>query len=170
MEEEHGLATMRTGDWMGLRSRRARRWRDGVPGWRSGREAVAQSDQTSTPGGSEEAIVANFHEVMGQHMLQEAVDEFLGTQGTPFLCTGLGIAIAKCHPVIFQLEEPVVAQGNAENVGSQVLQSIQTAAHSFTMDHPLLLPDLWWDPGITSGVPQCLLQLAAEHSRKGSYG
>jgi hypothetical protein len=56
--------------------------------------------------------------MMGQHMLQEAVDEFLGTQGTAFLCAGLGVAVAKGHPVIFQLEETVVAEGDAENVRS----------------------------------------------------
>ena len=89
-------------------------------------QTLPQSAQTSAPGGGEEAIVANpsagsgqaFHEVMRQHMLEEAADERFCTQGTPFFCAGLGVAIAKCHPVIFQLEEPVVAQGDPENVGS----------------------------------------------------
>jgi hypothetical protein len=51
-------------------------------------------------------------------------------QGTTFLRTGLGVTIAKGHAVIFQLEEAVVAQGDAENVGRQVLQSIETRAHA----------------------------------------
>jgi hypothetical protein len=107
--------------------------------------------------------------MMGQHMLQEAMDEFLGTQGTPFLRAGLGVAVAERHTITFQLEEPVVAQGDPENVGCQVLQSIQTAAHAFTVDHPLLLPDLGRDEGITIRLPQCLLEFATKYSREGVH-
>ena len=128
MHEKHGLAAMGTEDRVRLWRSQARgcgRWVSGLgleicSGW----QALAEGAQASTQGGSEESIVANLHEVMGQHMLEEAVDEFLGTQGTPFLCTGLGVAIAKGHPVIFQLEEPVVAQGDPEDVRGQVLQSL----------------------------------------------
>jgi hypothetical protein len=49
-------------------------------------------------------------------MLQETMDELMSSQGATLLRTGLGVAIAKGHAIILQLEETVVAQGDPENV------------------------------------------------------
>jgi hypothetical protein len=128
MQEEHGLAAVRTED-------RVRLWRNRVRGcgcWvsvlgvkvYSGWQALAERAQTSTPGGSEEAIVADLHEVMGQHMLQETMDELSCPQGTTLFRAGLGVGIAEGHAVRFQLEELVVTQGDPENVKRQILQSL----------------------------------------------
>ena len=89
-------------------------------------------------------------------MLQKAMNELLRTQRTTFFCAGLGIAISKGDAIIFQLEEAVVAQGDPENIGSQILQRIQTGADFFTVYNPLLLPDLCRDPGITIAAMQSL--------------
>ena len=51
------------------------------------------------------------------------MDELFSPQGTTFFCAGLGVAIAKGHTVIFQLEEAVVAHGDPENVRRQILQA-----------------------------------------------
>ena len=50
-------------------------------------------------------------------MLQETMDELMSSQGATLLRTGLGVAIAKGHTIMFQLEQAIVAEGNAENVG-----------------------------------------------------
>jgi hypothetical protein len=101
-------------------------------------------------GGGEETIVTNFHEASGKHMLEEPVDELFGSQRTTFIRASLSGAIPEGHAVMFHLHEPVVAQGDPEDVGSQILQRIQPCAHLFTVDNPLLLPDLRRDPGIPS--------------------
>jgi len=133
-------------------------------------QAVSESSQTSPQSGGEETIVADRHEVFGQDMLQETVDELLRAQGTTFLDTSLSVAIAKGHAVILQLEETVVANGDAENVRRQIFQGIQTRAHCFTVHDPVLLPNFCRDTGIPIGVTQCLLQFVAEDAREGSYG
>jgi hypothetical protein len=104
-------------------------------------QTVAERVQASSPGRGEETIVADLHEVFGQDMLQETMDELMGSQGATFFSTGLSVAIAKRDTVILQLEETVVAEGDAENVRGQILQGIETGAHRFTMHDPILLPD-----------------------------
>jgi len=153
MQEEHGLSTMRTGDRMGMQrnriwrciSRVCRVWNEI---W-SGRETVAERVQTSAQGWGEETIVTDLHKVFGQDMLQETMDELMSSEGTAFFRTGFGVAIAKRHTVILQLEEAVVAEGNPENVRCQILQGIEAGAHSFTVHDPVLLPDRDWDAGVT---------------------
>jgi hypothetical protein len=95
-------------------------------------------------------------------MLQEAMDELLCPQRATLFRAGLGVAIAQGDLVIFQLEEPVVAQGNAENVRRQIVQGVETRAHPFTVDDPILLPDAGWDAVITVGLAQRLLEPGSE--------
>ena len=110
---------------------------------------MAERVQASSPGRGEETIVADLHEVFGQDMLQEAMDELMSSEGAMFFRTGLGVAITKGHTVILELEETVVAEGNTKDVRRQVLQGIETGTHRFTVDNPVLLPDRGWDTGIT---------------------
>jgi hypothetical protein len=150
MQEEHGLATLGTQEFGEGGCRVGERERLGRGAWCCERaEVLAHGCQASTSGSREETIVADLHEVFGQNMLQETMNELECAQGTTFFSPGLRVTIAKCHTVTFQLEEPVVANRDAENVGGQVLQSTQTRAHAFTVHHPILPPDLRWNPGIT---------------------
>ena len=73
----------------------------------------------------------------------------MGSQGATFFSTGLGVAIAKGHTVILELEETVVAEGNTKDVRRQVLQGIETGAHRFTVHDPIPLPDRGGNAGIT---------------------
>jgi hypothetical protein len=58
-------------------------------------------------------------------MLQETVNERFGSEGTAFLCAGLGIAIAEGDAISFQFEDTIIANGNPEDVRGQILQGIQ---------------------------------------------
>jgi len=113
-------------------------------------EVLLDGHEPRAQGGAKEPIVADLHEVMGQDMLQEAMDELLCVQRTTFFCAGLGVAIPEGEAVIFQFQETVVAQGDSENIRRQILERIQTRAHAFTVYNPLLLPDLRRDPCIPS--------------------
>ena len=168
MLEEHGLATLGTQEF-GLDLCLVRLWL----GFGRGGElakVLAHGCKASPACGCEEAIVTDLHEVFGQDMLQETMDEVLRTQGTTFFCTGFGVTIAKRNSVTFQLEEAVVAQGDPENVRGQILQRIQARAHAFTVDDPILLPNLRGNKSITIGAAQSLLQFATENSGERSHG
>src|SRR6266508_5045614 len=102
-------------------------------------------------------------------MLQKTVKELFGSQGTTFFCAGLRGAITKRDAVIFQLEDPVVAKGDPENVRGQILQGIPARAHLFTVHDPLLLPNLCRNTSITIGATQSLLQFATENSGEGTH-
>lgn len=110
---------------------------------------MAERVQASSPGRGKETIVTDLHEVFGQDMLQETMDELMSPQGTAFFSAGLGVAITKGHTVILQLEKTVIAEGDPEDVRRQILQGIETGAHAFTVHDPVLLPDRGWDAGIT---------------------
>ena len=62
-------------------------------------------------------------------MLEEAADEFLSSEGTGDKLASFGGVIAERHLVVFQFEDALVADGNPENVGGQVLQGAQAIAH-----------------------------------------
>ena len=127
MLEEHGLATVRTQDFGESWCRVGVCEGLGRGAWRCERaEVLPHGSQTSSPGRGKETIVADLHEVFGQHVLQETMDELFCTQGTTFFRTRLGVTVSKCDTVVFQLEEAVVAEGDPENVGGQIFQSIQT--------------------------------------------
>ena len=119
MLEEHRLATVGTQEF-GLHLGWVRHWLGFGRGGELA-EDLAHGCQASPSCGREEAIVADLHKAFGQDMLQETMDEVLRTQGTTFFCTGFGVTIAKRDSVTFQLEEAVVAQGDAENVRCQIL-------------------------------------------------
>ena len=125
--------------------------------------------QASPPCGAEETIVTDLDEAFGQDMLQKPVQELFCVQGTTFFCASLSGAVAKRDAVIFQLQDPVVANGNPENVRSQILQRIQARADRLTVHNPLLLPNVRRNTGITIRVTQRLTEFAAEHLGERSH-
>src|SRR6266496_1232146 len=167
MLEEHRLATVGTQEF-GLHLGWVRHWLGFGRGGELA-EDLAHGCQASPSCGREEAIVADLHKAFGQDMLQETMDEVFCSQGTTFFCTRVGGAVAKRDSATFQLEETVVAQGDAENVRGEILQRIETGAHAFTMDDPILLPNVGRNMSITMGATQSLLQFATENSGEGTH-
>ena len=75
-------------------------------------------------------------------MLQETVNERFDRECAQLELTSVRRPIAKGHLVIFEFDQAVVADGNAENIGGQIFQSRATIANWFTVNDPILLPDL----------------------------
>lgn len=130
---------------------------------------LLQGCQASPQGGAEETIVTDLHKALRQDMLQKTMNELLGSQGTTFFCAGLGVAIPERHTIPFQLQDPVVANGDPENVRGQILQGIQTRANRFTVYDPRLLPNVRRKTCITIGATQRLLQFATENPGERSH-
>ena len=101
----------------------------------------SEGSQEQALRGAEEAEIADLDEALGQDVLEEAVDELFGREGAEFELVCVGRAVVKGDLVIFEFYQAAVADGDTEDVGSQVLEGSATIADRFAMDNPILLPD-----------------------------
>jgi len=90
---------------------------------------------------AEDAIVPDLHKALWQDMLQEAADEFLGTQCAEAGFSAAGIPVGKGDLAVSKSADAPVAQRHAKDVGSQILERRHTAVHRLAVDHPVLDPD-----------------------------
>ena len=116
----------------------------GVVLWIQLYEHLAQGGQALAVGMGEEAEVTYLDEAPGEDMLQEAVDELFGGEGAELGLSGIGSAITKSDLIArsVQFDQTVVADGDAEDVGCQVLQCGAAIANRFAVGDPLLFPDV----------------------------
>ena len=79
-------------------------------------------------------------------MLQEALDEFLHRERTQFELPRVGRAVLKSNARSFhaarinQFNQATVANGNAINIGRQILKRRLPIAHGLEMHDPIALP------------------------------
>jgi hypothetical protein len=74
-------------------------------------------------------------------VLEEAVDELFGGEGAELDLAGSGRAVAKGDLVVFELDQAAVADGDTEDIGSEILEGSASVADWFAVDDPILLPD-----------------------------
>ena len=106
----------------------------------------------------QQPVVAHLDKAFGQDMLQEALHERFGKQRTGSHSFGLAILIAEGDVTILQLEDAFVVQGDAEDIGRQVLECALTLADRATVDQPILTPSF-----ISDLCEQSLLVQADPH-------
>ena len=104
-------------------------------------EKQPEGSQEQALRGAKEAEIADFDEASGQDMLKEAMDELCGREGAERDLAGSGRAVAKGDLVVFEFYQAAVADGDPEDVGSQVLEGSASIADRFAVNDPLLLPD-----------------------------
>ncbi len=104
-------------------------------------EKQSEGSQEQALGGAEETEIADLDEAPGQDVLEEAVDELIGGEGAELDLAGSGRAVAKGDLVVFEFDQAAVADGDPEDVRSQILEGSAAIADRFAVDHPLLLPD-----------------------------
>jgi hypothetical protein len=75
-----------------------------LPRWR-GRtgEQLAHFAERLASAGAVEAVVADFTEAFGQHMLQEATDEFFGVQCAGLALSAPAVRVTESYLIVFQL-------------------------------------------------------------------
>ena len=146
--EEHGLTTFGTKDlvWYRRDSFLASLVERGEAG-----QLLLQGNEVSTLVGGEEAIVANLHKTVRQDVLKEALDEIFCREGATLELTVLGRAVREgdvgsCHVTcVNAAAQATVAEGNPEDVGSQILERRLSIAHRFAVHHPYFSPNLGRD-------------------------
>jgi len=85
-------------------------------------------------------VGADFDKPLGQHVLEEALDEVLGRQSEVTQFLGLVVAIAKSDLPIFKLFQPAVADGDPKDVAGQVSQDLFSRASVPAVDISFLIP------------------------------
>jgi hypothetical protein len=97
--------------------------------------------ETVTLAGAEEAVVADFLESFGQDVLQETADEFLSGQSAGFPVAAGAVAVAEGDLTVLEFENAVVGEGDAKDVGGQILEGGLARADRLAVDDPFLKPD-----------------------------
>ena len=75
-------------------------------------------------GWTQKPVVTHLHKPTGQHMLQEAADEFHCPQDHGALAVAFLLLVMKEHLVILHLDDPAVGDGHSKDIGSEVLDGI----------------------------------------------
>ena len=88
---------------------------------------------------AEEAIVAHLDKALGQDVLKETMDEFLGGQRAEPGLTRVG-CVAEGDLVILHVHDAAIAEGDAKDVGREILEGDAAIADGLAMHHPVLLP------------------------------
>jgi hypothetical protein len=84
-------------------------------------EKQSQGSQEQALRGAEEAEIADLDEASGQNVLEEAVDELFSREGAELVLASIRRAVAKSDLVIFELDQAAVADGDPEDVRSEIL-------------------------------------------------
>lgn len=93
-------------------------------------------------GGAGQAIMTDFGETFGQDMLDKALEKLGGGQLDVLDLLGSIVAVAKGDLTVFNLFQPRVSDGDAEDVTAQVVQHFVPAAGRLGVDDPFFFPEL----------------------------
>ena len=97
------------------------------------------------PGGpvaiGQQAVTADVFEAGGQHMQQEAADEFVGLKRHGLRCSGMFVVFPLEGDVaVVEADQPVVGYGYAVGVAAQIVDHVSGVAEGrLRIDHPLSL-------------------------------
>jgi hypothetical protein len=123
-----------------------------------GFEKQSQGSQEQALGGAKETEIAHLHKAPGQNVLEEAVDELFGGESAELELAGSGRAVAKGNLVVFEFDQTAVADGDPEDVRSEILEGRASIADRFAVDDPFLLPggsrDIVGEVGLLEGVKE----------------
>jgi hypothetical protein len=95
--------------------------------------------------GAEETEIADLHKASGQDMLEKAMDELFGGESAEGGLAGSGRAVTKGDLVVFEFDQAAIADGDPEDVGSQVFKGSTATANRFAVNDPILFPDFGGD-------------------------
>jgi len=114
--------------------------------------------------GTEQAIVTDLDEPKGEHVLEEATDELLGTDGAMLELVSGRLFVRESDSALLQFTEAVVTEGDAKDARSEILESLYATANGLAMDHPVFVPDGGRDLSKEIGLFQGVTKLGAEDS------
>lgn len=160
----HELTAFGTGDLPRGCQRWVKRWfRFGVLygwGWLGSHDQLSGLMEPWTIARTEEAVIPDFDEALGQDMLEKATNKLLGMNSTAFAPTSIPIFVGECNLVVFQFENAVIADGYSKDIGKQIAQSCFAITNGKTICYPTLGPSLLRDEVVEVGLLQCIAKLA----------
>src|SRR5215813_3938534 len=92
--------------------------------------------------GSEQAVVTDFDEALGQDVLKEAADKLLGGNGRESGLSSGRILVGKSDLAILEGEDAAIADGAAKDVRSEVFEGGLAGAYRRRVNDPIFAPDL----------------------------
>lgn len=119
--------------------------------------------------GMQQAVSPHFLKVTWQHVVKEPADELFSGQRGSFRCLGFGVMVAERDAAIFESEDVSVADGNAKDIGGQILQGSFAAADSNNIHNPVLLPEVRQDLIKETGLLEQVAKLGPEYLREGFF-
>src|SRR5712691_8311047 len=114
--------------------------------------------------GAKQAVVTDLDEPIREQVLEEAADELCGADRTTLNLISGGLFIRESDVPIFQLAQAVVADSDAKDVRSEILEGLCAGAYRFGMHHPVFLPDTGLHLSKQRGLFQFIAKLGAEDS------
>jgi len=75
-------------------------------------------------------------------MLKKPMDEFLGGQSAKLGLARAGGAITESDLILHHLDDAAVAEGDAKDVGGEILEGGAAIADGLAVNDPILLPHL----------------------------
>jgi len=137
--EEHGLTTLGTQElvWYRRDSFLAGILERGKAG-----KLLLQCNELGPLGGGEETVIANLHKTMRQDVMKKTLDEFFSRERATLELTVIGRAVGEGDlgggevTGVNAADQTTVAEGNPENVGSQILERRLSIAHRLAVHPP----------------------------------
>lgn len=119
---------------------------------------------------TEEPVIADVDESVRPPVRQETTTALLSWHGTALRLPGGRFLIWACHLPLFQGQDTVVASGHPANVWGQLWQGFDTPTDGLTVDHPSLVPGVWWYESEQRRLVQRRAELGTEHHGERLHG
>jgi hypothetical protein len=120
--------------------------------------------------GVQDSVSAHFLETSWKHVLQEPSDKLRGGQRAGTRGVGFGVAVAESDLAVFETEDVSIADGHAEDIRGEVLQSMLSGTDGDYIHDPVLPPSLWIDLIEKGYFFEQVTELGPEDFGKGLFG
>ena len=76
--------------------------------------------------GTEDAVVTHLRAAAREHVLEEAIEELHSGDRAVLNRLRPGVAVVEGHAPLVETLQPVVGQGDAENITAEILENVST--------------------------------------------
>jgi len=115
---------------------------------------------------AQQAVIPDLDTRVRQDRRPQPADACLGTAGAALGVLGLGRLVWAGDRTIFKVEEAVMADGHAQEVGRPLLEGVSASAHRCTRHHPVPCPALTGDTVKHGGLSQRRAECGTTHEGK----
>ena len=95
------------------------------------------------------------------------MDEFFCGEGAELVQAGIGRAVAKSDLIVFELDQAAVADGDPEDIRSEIFDGSAAIADRFAVNDPILFPDTGRDIVGEASLLQGVVEFGPEYPGEG---